>query len=340
MSSKFSTRRRHAHTALVGALLVSGLTFGSAAQAAISFEFNFLDSAGTGFNDAATGSTRQAALNNAASMYSTLFGQYFSNSGTIVMDVTASDDPLSNNLASAGSKIMLFGDTPQGFTLEDVVRTKLQTGVDVNGTRADGTVDVNFGQPWQLDSGATVTNSQFDFYSTVFHEFTHALGFSSLINEDGSGLFSSTSNHWGAFDRFLVDKDGNAAIDHSTFALDSGVWNTASVGGTSPGAGMFFNGANAVAANGGQLVGLYSPTTWSDGSSISHIDTDNPDYKGMMMLHARGNGPDARDFSAIEVGMLQDLGYTPVSVVPEPGTYAMMLAGLGVLGMVRRRRKA
>lgn len=338
MSLHTLQQHRHARTALIGALLVSGLTFGSAAQAAISFQFNFLDSAGTGFNDSATGSTRQAALNNAASLYSTLFGQYFTNSGTIVLDATATDSPLSSNLASAGSEVVLFGSTPAGFNLSEVVRTKLQTGVDANGASADGSVNVNFGRSWQLDSGATVTNSQFDFYSTVFHEFTHALGFSSLINQDGTGLFST--NNWGAYDQFLVDKNGNAAINHSTFAIDSAVWNSASIGGTSPGAGMFFNGANAVAANGGQLVGLYSPTTWSDGSSVSHIDTDNPAYDGMMMLHAHGTGADARNFSAVEVGMLQDLGYSPVAVVPEPESYAMMLAGLGVLGMVRRRRKA
>ena len=38
--------------------------------------------------------------------------------------------------------------------------------------------------------------------------------------------------------------------------------------------------------------------------------------------------------------MLRDLGYTAVAAVPEPETYAMMLAGLGLLGWAARRRKA
>jgi hypothetical protein len=59
----------------------------------------------------------------------------------------------------------------------------------------------------------------------------------------------------------------------------------------------------------------------------------------MMMLSASGTGPYARDYSAVEVGMLADLGYA--AVVPEPETYAMLLAGLGAVGWVaRRRRKA
>ncbi|MEX8495210.1 PEP-CTERM sorting domain-containing protein [Sphaerotilus sp.] len=340
MSIQPKARHTLARALLTGGLLAGGLSFGSSAQAAITFQFNFLDGAGTGFNDTTTGASRQSALNTAASLFSGMFGSHFSDSGTIVLNATATDDPLSGNLASAGSQLSLAGGAAAGFNLQGVVSTKLQTGVDLNGSSADGTVNFNFGQNWQLDANAPVSSGQFDFYGVAFHEFTHALGFASLINQNGTDLFgSSTAGHWGTYDQFLVDKNGNAVVNAGTFNLNSGVWNTASVGGTSPAAGMFFNGAHAVAANGGNLVGLYSPTSWIDGSSISHLDTDNPAYSGMMMLHAVGTGSAARDYSAIETGMMQDLGYTAVTAVPEPDSLAMLLAGLGVIGQLHRRRR-
>jgi hypothetical protein len=42
--------------------------------------------------------------------------------------------------------------------------------------------------------------------------------------------------------------------------------------------------------------------------------------------------------TATSVSTLPSTG--PIAAVPEPETYAMMLAGLGALGFVGRRRKA
>ncbi|MCZ4304096.1 PEPxxWA-CTERM sorting domain-containing protein [Zoogloeaceae bacterium G21618-S1] len=329
---------RLTHLMVSSGLVVGCLAFGSSANASISFTFDYSDNtAGAGFLDATFGVDRQNALVTAGNAFSSLFGQYFTNSANIVLKVTSSDDPQSSNLASAGSEATWDGVT-SGFTYQEVVRNKLLTGTDLNDGAADGSVNVNWGQPWHLDLSSEAPYGQYDFYSTVFHEFTHAIGFSSSINQDGTSAFGAGEKVWSAFDEFLGDKNGNRVIQPD-YSLDPAAW-AASTGGASPAEGMFFYGAYAMAANGGNPVGLYSPTTWEDGSSVSHLDTDNPALEAMMMTHAGPDGPSPRVFSAVEVGVLRDLGYTAVAAVPEPETYAMMLAGLGLVGWQVRRRRA
>ncbi len=117
------------------------------------------------------------------------------------------------------------------------------------------------------------------------------------------------------------------------FILD--FWDEESVGGESQnGFGLFFDGANAVAANGGNPVGLFTPNPYEEGSSVSHIDDDNPAFMGLLMLAATEEGPAARMYSPIEVGILTDLGY---DVIPEPSTGVLL--GLGLLGLAARGRR-
>lgn len=321
-------------------LIASCVAVGSAAHAGITFQFDYGTNNGTGFWDATDGATRRAAMDTASSAFSNMFGSYFSNSATIILSATASNDATSNNLASAGSAA--FTDGTAGFTINQIVKTKALTGFDANGSLADGTVDVNFGQPWHYDLGSSAPDSKFDFYSTIHHEFTHALGFSSTIAQNGASL---GTNEWSTYDQFLVDKNGNRVINSSTFALDQNVWNAASVGSTgTPGgadhvAGIYFDGTFAKAANGGNAVALYSPATWADGSSVSHTDDDSAALYGTMMTAIGPMGPWPRNYTAIEVGIMRDLGYTAVAAVPEPESYAMMLAGLGLIGFIARRRR-
>lgn len=319
-----------------GILLAGCLSFGLAAHAAVNFQFQYIDQPGTGFLDSVDGASRQAALNTAASTFSSMFGRHFSNSGTIVLEASATDDPYATTLAAAGSQLVDPG--MAGFNLGEVVRTKLQTGVDLNGNDVDGSLDVNFGNAWELNFDAPTSNAKYDFYSTMFHEFTHTLGFASFVEQSGDPFFGMpAAGSWNTFDRLIVDKSGISIINPANFALNQAVWDAGSVGGASPAEGLFFNGSNAVAANGGSPVGLYTPEIWEEGSSVSHLDDENPSLAGMMMLAASDTGPYARDYSAIEVGILEDLGYA--AVVPEPEIYAMMLAGLGLFGWFSRRRQ-
>lgn len=292
------------------------------AHAAITFQFDYTDTAGTGFLDPVYGSARQAALNTAASAFSQMFGSHFNATGTIVLDANSNQDP-----GLLAESISYFKDPGSpGFNLGEVVPTKLQNGVDLNGSAADVMVSVNFNKPWALDINSSPPQGQYDFYSVLDHEFTHILGFEdAYITQSGAPPFGIRS--WNTFASYLVDRHDNKIIDPTTFVLNRADWHA------SYQSDIFFDGPNAVAANGGDTVKLYTPFPWKQGSSISHLDRS---YTSMM-VSGIPTGTERRDYSLIEVGILTDLGYVPA--VPEPETYSMLLAGLALCGWIARRRQ-
>lgn len=336
MKNQRQNRIGHAlQVVLRGGFLAGCLSLASSAQAGINFEFQYNDAVGVGFLDPIHGVERRAALETAGSTFSNMFGSHFSNSGTIVLEAAAIAKP--GTLAEAATFILNPGSP--GFNLEEVIRTKLQTGVDLNESKADGTLSVNFDEAWALDynSPPSSNSGTYDFYSTMNHEFTHALGFVSTISGSGEPLFKSTAS-WNTFDSLISNLNGEWIID-DTFALNQSRWDSGRVGNVAAGGsdGLFFAGPNAVAANEGTPVMLYTPEEWNEASSVSHLDHRISSLEGLMMAPEAGPGLHARDYDAIEVGILTDIGYA--AVVPEPQTYALMLAGLALLGWAARNRK-
>ncbi len=310
--------------------LVSWLLPGaSAAQASLVFNFNFTDPSGSGFNDATLGPTRQAALESAAS---TLAG-YFNVAGNVTVTIDAGSGGSGNTLASAGSPIPLAN----GFQ-PTVVQDKILTGTDLNGSAADGTMLVNFTQPWFY--GNTPVSGSYDFQSVAMHELTHTLGFISEISSTGQGAANQTSGSpdvWSTFDRFLTDSAGNPLVNPSTFAFDTSKLGVLTGG---PGSGgMFFSGPNAVAAFGGR-VAIFSPNPWQQGSSGSHIDGGPGGYinEAFLMDPSVSSGLGLRALTTTEQGFLRDLGY---SVVPEPAATGLISAvGLLLCAAAHRRLRA
>jgi hypothetical protein len=75
---------------------------------------------------------------------------------------------------------------------------------------------------------------------------------------------------------------------------------------------LFFDGANANAANGGARPKLYAPTTWDPGSSYSHLDegTFNNTFNALM-TPILDNAESIHYPGAIALGMLKDTGWQP-----------------------------
>ncbi|BBX67427.1 Ig-like domain-containing protein [Mycolicibacterium psychrotolerans] len=278
-------------------------------QGAITFQFRYTDG-GTTWT-----AQRQQALQDVARE---LTGYIMvTQPVTLTYNVGVETNP--GNLASAGSALT---SGYAGFW-RTVVQNKLLSGVDSNGSAADGQINWNFSYAWGLDD--TIGADEYDFTSTALHELLHSFGFLSEIDKAGS----NTGRSWTSFDRFVVAADGHKPI--SAFYT----WNTADNARlTGASGGLFFGGANAVAAYGG-LVPLYTPNPWESGSSMSHLDDTTFTGADDQVMNAKaGKGPGVRVLSAVELGILKDLGYQVVT----PQNSA--LAFVGLLVLVRRRRRA
>ena len=311
--------------------LLSLSAFTQSTLGGISFNFVYPGpiGSGVGFEDTAQGQARRNALQAAADQ----FGGLFLHNATIDIEATSFDDPNDFTLASATSRGF---DPGVGSFGTGVIREKVLNGIDRNAAVTDGVVDVNWGNNWEISSNqADIDGTEFDFFSTMFHELAHALGFSSDIFEDGTDTFGTVPGNagtWAAFDRFITDVNGNPVINPANPVLDQTLWDTQKVGGPSPAGGLFFNGPNAAAANGGNPVGLFTPNPFQDGSSVSHLDDDNPALADLLMASVTDFGPTTRTLSDIEWGIFADLGYTKV---PEPAAGVILI--LGIAGLLSRR---
>ncbi|HPX36921.1 MAG TPA: Ig-like domain-containing protein [Mycobacterium sp.] len=237
---------------------------------------------------------------------------------TLTFDVTATDDPSSDTMASTGSDLT---SSRSGF-YNTVVQNKILTGMDSNGATADGYIDVNFGTGYAFDD--TVGASQYDFESTMMHEMLHAYGFLSYVDEAGYNRYTQ----WTKFDSFIGTSAGAKVINLNGYKFKT-AYNANLTGGNG---GLYFLGANAVAAYGGP-VPLYTPAPWEAGSSVSHLDDDVFTGAQTQLMNAMaGTGLGIRTLSTVELGILKDIGYT---VNQNPAAASMLFVGLIFL---RRRR--
>ncbi|MBI1311543.1 hypothetical protein GC176_09575 [bacterium] len=274
----------------------------------MTFAFTYDDvdfNTGAGFDDPSLGTQRIAALEDAASTVGSWFGQ------TATINVNVAESEFSGTFLAEGG-----GDYPtsrnSGFNNLGPVEQEIRTGIDPNPSTEEAEIVFNFSRNFAL--GDTVGAAQDDFKAAAMHELIHIVGFASNILENGdSDIAEGPSTVWGLFDQFVADSSGVSIIDQSTFQIDLARWDTAKT------TGLTFNGPNAMAANGGQPVPLYAPSTFVFTDSVSHVDEDSPGIgplTHLMVSHGAVGVVNARELHPVERGMLEDLGLTVV-VAPE-----------------------
>jgi hypothetical protein len=170
-------------------------------------------------------------------------------------------------------------------------------------------------------------SGQIDFESVILHEIGHGLGFAGSMRGDSA----SHTARWGlsspaypvAYDRFTVNNANNLLISsYAGYTWLSGLYTDLTSG------NVYFTGANAKAANGGNRVPLYAPATWASGSSYAHLAESFNGTVNAMMTYSIGDGESIHAPGPVTMGVLKDVGWstnvvtvaTPTGLVVTPAS--------------------
>jgi hypothetical protein len=202
-----------------------------------------------------------------------------------------------------------------------------------------GFLAVNFSNTaftWNTDiSNANAPAGEIDLYTEVLHQALHMLGFTSLIDVDGSSVFGANKNYYSRYDHFLKNNSGTPLIMPDdvncpnydiNFMLNSSIL---SPNCDSTTISDFTECNNAIFF--GQNIPVYTPGCFETAMSLSHLEdqcfpTDTVYGNNLYFLMSNVNGTGSTGTKRWprneEHEILCELGYSVAgSYGPQSSTY-------------------
>ncbi len=209
-----------------------------------------------------------------------------------------------------------FPNAPQSGTWYTESLANALRGADNGPGSFDMHITYNQNFSWYFGTDGNTPAGQHDFMSVVLHEIGHGLNFAGSMNySGGSGSWGYNTGYPNVYDTLMRDGSGNGLTNTGVYPNPSTTLGTALTSNN-----LWFHGADAMAANGGQRVKMYAPGTWAPGSSYSHLDYAT--FAGTvnrLMVYAISSGSSIHDPGPVTLGLLKDLGW-PSSAAPVCGT--------------------
>lgn len=186
----------------------------------------------------------------------------------------------------------------------------------------DGFIRINLGYSnWYTGYDGNVPAGKVDLYTVVLHEVLHAMGFASLIAQDGKSkrwANGTPSNLYNIFDQNLKFENAPAIINNAPLITNSGGYNTLYNINSNPAIDLRSGCQNPtpfgpdIKFSGNYIAGNYAfaPATWSNGSSLSHfqINCDGSSTSQFVMNASISTGA-SRRITSEEANALCDMGY-------------------------------
>lgn len=177
--------------------------------------------------------------------------------------------------------------------------------------------------------------NQIDMVTLVLHELGHGLGFtgSPIVGGTGRGYIGLPLSqqvtggafyggyYYGGVDYlFSYDRLVTNAADGGRPVATGYANGSAALGMALSSGDLTWSGVHGIAANGGTPPRLYAPTSWSGGSSFSHLDeaTYPPGTLNALMTPVINNAEVIHAPGPIVLGMMADLGWLEPA---DAGTY-------------------
>ena len=211
-----------------------------------------------------------------------------------------------NTLGSAGATTGLrnFSGAPEPNTFYPIALANMLHGADWDFANPDIVCNFNSSINWYYGTDGNTPSGQYDFVTVVLHELCHGLGFFGTVSVDGAVAEVGFLDSPFIYDTFV---ENGAGTELTSLENPS-----AAVLAFATSQDLFWNGANGVNANAGDLPELYAPATYAPGSSISHLNEDDfPAGKmNALMTPFLGTAEAIHDPGAIVLGMMQDMGWS------------------------------
>jgi len=194
-----------------------------------------------------------------------------------------------------------------------------KVGYDINRQMSDIRLEFNTRHSFYYGTNGICPTGQIDYPSVLLHEICHGLGFYSSISSS-TGQYGTSPSTPLIYDTFLYYNGARLAASTAAARV------TALTNGA-----LYWDGPNAVAANGGSRIKIYAPASYQPGSSTSHWD-DSVSFPTFMKYAYHGV---VHTFNTRKLGLMKDLGWTLASETVTPAPPGTVIASDDLADKVR-----
>jgi len=232
--------------------------------------------------------------------------------------LTAYWESLGKNVLGKASSSENFRDFPganKAFTYYPVALAEKMNHVNLNGNNPDIEAHFNSDFTWYLGADGNPPKNRQDFVSTVLHEIGHGLGFFGSLrpyDADNTQAIITSGGIPDIFDQYVENGINQKILNTDIFKNPSVELLKALTGGS-----LYINSPEILKNNGNIRGRLYAPSTYSAGSSYSHLDENTypAGTLNALMTPQAANGEVNNNPGPIVLAFFRDMGWTGSSII-------------------------